>query len=59
LIYDEKFRNFGNIILNSQDILFIYGLQGELPSKYHPDGQPVREYLYHTENGTPELIAEM
>jgi len=28
--------NSANIILNSQEILFVYGLQGELPGEYPP-----------------------
>jgi len=43
----------------TKDIRFVYGLQGELLGEYHPDGQPIREYLYHTEDGIPELVAEI
>jgi RHS repeat-associated protein len=42
----------------SDDIRFVYGLQGELLGEYQANGQVIREYLYQTENGIAELVAE-
>jgi len=42
----------------NEDIRFVYGLQGELLGEYQANGEIIREYLYQTEHGIAELVAE-